>query len=131
MAGLNQNSTSAQLYENYSTYFGGTGIGEIRVQPRYGEVWFVDAITVACKLPIVLESQCAIYREIVAPQYLLDQTLTGSTGDTSDTKHTLTSSDTLIIRWTGADLTTTGIATIRGQIQFTANKRGGFNAVSQ
>ncbi len=100
------------------------GIGVATVRPVQ-ENWTVDAVTVNTSTN-TLEAQCRIYRNYIGGNYLVDSTISGSTGDTSDTVHTLLDGDSLIAVWSGADVGATCNLIVRGTAE---TMGGGFSAI--
>lgn len=94
------------------------------------ENWSINAITVNVTAPITLEAQCRIYRNQIGPQFLVDSTISGSSGDTSDTIHDLKGGERLIAVWTGGDPGAVASITVRGTGDNPQNTNGGFRAVS-
>ena len=101
-----------------------SGYGVVTFMPRSGETWHVTAVTVSCETT-VLEATCNVYRSNIGPQFLMDKTISGSTGDTSDTIHELNPGDKLIVEWVGADAGKQLAATVRGTADILG---GGFSA---
>ena len=84
-----------------STVLDGEGNGEIRLAFP-GQSVTIYRLTVATS-PATREVLCSVFRNFVGPPYLVDNTYTGGTGDTSDTSHSLKDGSALIVRWEGGD----------------------------
>lgn len=111
----------------------GSGTASVYITIPPTENWLINAITVNAVIPnvaIVLEAQCRIYRNQIGAQFLVDSTISGSTGDTSDTIHDLKGGERLIAVWTGGDAGAIASITVRGTADNPQNSGGGFRAVS-
>ena len=116
---------SRPLFSQGTTTLDGSGNGTVVLRPS-GETWNVSALTVNVSTR-VLESAARVYKNYVGDNYLVDSTISGSTGDTSDTVHDLRDGESLIIVWSGGDAGATANAVARGiASDFSA---GGFRAV--
>ena len=114
------------LYAVQQTTVDGSGNATLQFRPS-GEEWVVTAISVNVSTQ-TLEAQARVYRGQIGDAYYVDGSISGSTGDTSDTQHELKDGEPLYVVWTGADIGAIVSATIRGRAsQFSP---GGFRAVS-
>lgn len=97
----------------------GTGTATVTFQATAYK-WQIDQITVrqtsflTGKTAPVLESTCTVYRNLVSPANIVDITYTGSSGDRTSDDCYLEQGESLIVQWTGADVTTTMSCTISG-----------------
>lgn len=108
-----------------SVMLDGAGDGSTAFRAN-GETWTIDFTSVACS-PRTIEARAYVYKNYIGDAYLLDNTLTGSTGDTTDTTYLLTDGESLIVVWTGGNPGATATATIRGSAD--NNTLGGFRAI--
>lgn len=115
------------LFVQQSTTLDGNGDGTITVNVPAVERWNVNGVTVSAQ-PNVNEASCYIYKNRVGKSFLVDSTISGSTGDTSDTIHTLYGAESLIAVWSGGTPSATAFITIRGDADNPSNN-GGFNAI--
>lgn len=102
----------------------GSGNGTVRLAPA-GEKWEVRRTRVECSTSTT-EAVVRLYRNQVAPRYVIDGTESGSTGDTSDTVYFLEDGVGVIVEWTGGDPGATATVTLSG---WRSNPIGGFRAV--
>ena len=66
-----------------SVVLDGSGNGQVRLAPT-SRNWAIDYLTVRCATHVA-EARASVYENYVGPDYLIDATLTGSSGDTTDT----------------------------------------------
>lgn len=118
--------TVRQLFAQGSVVLDASGNGAVTLRPT-GEEWAVTLLTVNTASRNV-EASARVYKNYVGDAYLVDSTISASTGDTSDTNHTLTDGESLIVEWSGGDPGTTAYAVVRGQA--TNFSSGGFRALS-
>lgn len=78
-----------------------TGQGVASIGPA-GVDWLIKTTTVSATTQ-VLQSQANTYHGGVSPANLVDGTLSGSSGDTSDTVILLQPGEQLFCQWTGGD----------------------------
>lgn len=114
------------LYAVQQTTVDGSGSATLQFRPS-GEEWVITAISVNVSTQ-TSEAQVRVYRGQIGDAYYVDGSISGSTGDTSDTQHELKDGEPLYVVWSGADASAIVSATIRGR----ASKfsKGGFRAVS-
>lgn len=91
----------------------GKGRGSIRIAPS-GRNWQVEYLTVKCSSH-VLESIASVYENYIGPDYLVDSTLTGSVGDTTDTVIVVRDGYALIVEWVGGDVGAVATVTWTGE----------------
>lgn len=101
-----------------------SGNGQIEFRPA-GHKWEIDSLTVTVSSR-TLEARARVYAGYVGDNYYLDGTYSGSSGDTSDTRHYLHDGEALIVRWEGGDVGATATCVIRG---WESTNQGGFLAV--
>ena len=77
------------------------GYGYVRFQPT-GENWEVDYVSVSVNSTFK-DATCRIYQGQLAAIYKVDETFSGSTGDTSDTVYHLADGEALFIEWSDGD----------------------------
>jgi hypothetical protein len=92
--------------------FDANGDGTIRLGPS-GEDWEIRFTTIIASSR-TNEASLKVYIGQVGDLYLVDSTSSGSTGDTSDTVHTLFDGDAIFYVWDGGDAGATGSVRIRG-----------------
>lgn len=100
------------------------GYGYVRIGPS-GEKWEITHMHVEVSSR-VSEAVCKVYRGQIASNRVVEGTYSGSTGDTSDTKHYLEDGSGLFIEWTGGDANATATVTVSG---WKSVPDGGFRAV--
>lgn len=88
------------------------GYGYLRFAP-VGTSWTVTSCAIACETAIV-ESICRVYRGLIGPVYMIDQSVSGSTGDVSDSVYTLNDGEAIIVEWTGGDAGTVATCRLTG-----------------
>lgn len=91
----------------------GEGYGEIRLSFP-GKNTVINRITVATS-PAIRETVCRVYRDFVGAPYMIDNTYTGGSGDTSDTVHHIDDGHALIITWENGDPDATATVTYSGE----------------
>lgn len=93
----------------------GSGNGTVRLAPT-GTDWYIDRIAVKVSPKAVLEAKAYIYEGQIADQYLITNTLIGSTGDTSSGDNIiLTDGTPLYVVWSGGDVGSTASVYIAGR----------------
>lgn len=90
--------STAPLYRQQSVVLDGSGNGTIQIDIPAVENWSINAITVNAT-PNTQEAQCRIYRGQHGSQFLVDSTISGSSGDTSDTIHDMLGGESLYVEW--------------------------------
>lgn len=109
-----------------SVVLDGSGNGTVRFAP-VGATWFIDRIAVKVSTR-VLEATAYMYQGFIGDQYLISNTLTGSTGDTSTGDNImLTDGQALYVVWSGGDAGATATAIVSGRQTVTQR---GFRAIS-
>ena len=111
MAGQSQSFDRLLNLAGNTVFVGGAGTVLFECPPY--RKWSIDRLTVNASTA-VLEAVCSVYIGQVQPSSLADSSISGSSGDTSDTKYTLLSGDRLLVNWVGGDATATGYVTISG-----------------
>ena len=111
------------LFAQGQTILDGSGNGSVTLRPS-GESWRVNALSVNVDSRVI-EASCYVYKNFVGPNYVVDNTISGSTGDTSDTIHELTDGESLICVWSGGDPGAKATAIARGESTI---PDGGFSA---
>jgi hypothetical protein len=91
----------ARFQTSDSVELDGNGYGYIRFTP-HGESWEVDNISVSVDTTFT-DATCRIYQGQIAPQFKVDETFSGSTGDSTDTVFHLTDGESLYVEWTDGD----------------------------
>ena len=120
--------STAPLYRQQSVVLDGSGNGTIQIDIPAVENWSINAVTVNAT-PNTLEAQCRIYRGQHGSRFLVDSTISGSSGDTSDTIHDMLGGESLYVEWQSGTVGATASVTIRGTIT-NPQQVGGFRAVS-
>ena len=119
-------STDRPLFEQASVVLDGSGNGYATLRPS-GEDWSIDYLSVNVSTR-VLEATCYIYRGFIGDAYVVDNTISGSTGDTTDTVNNLKDGEAVIAYWIGGDPGARASMNVRGTASnFSA---GGFRARS-
>lgn len=117
------------LFEQGSTILDANGYGTVTLRAS-GERWIIGYTSVSARidgaLP-VLESSCFVYRNYIGDAYLVDNTISGSSGDTSDTLHEVLDGEALVFVWIGGDAGAAANVQIRGKGYSTTE--GGFRAL--
>ena len=117
-------SLAALLDVDGSVTLDGSGYGVVRLAPA-GEKWEVRRTRTECSTA-TNEATVKVYRNQVAPRYVIDGTYSGSTGDTSDTVYYLEDGQAVIIEWSGGDPGATATVTLSG---WRSEPSGGFRAI--
>ena len=120
--------STAPLYRQQSIVLDGGGSGTIHIDIPAVENWRINAITVTAT-PNTQEAQCRVYRGQRGSRYLVDSTISGSRGDTSDTIHDLLGGESLYVEWVSGTVGAVASVTIRGTID-NPQQVGGFRAIS-
>lgn len=118
--------SSRPLFAQQMVTLDASGNGTAILRPS-GENWSVSALTVNTSTRTI-EASVRVYKNYVGDGYLVDSTISGSSGDTSDTVHQLNDGDSLIVVWSGGDPGANGFAIARGVASDFSD--GGFRAVS-
>jgi hypothetical protein len=103
----------------------GSGYGYLRFAPQ-GEQWEIHYTNVSVATH-VKEAQGRTYIRQIGPQYTIDTTASGSTGDTSDTVIYLPDGVAVFFEWTGGDASAVASVAFRG---FKSPPVGGFRTRS-
>jgi hypothetical protein len=97
-----------------SVVLDGSGNGVIRLAPQLAKSWTVRYLTMRCS-SAVREALGYVYANYVGDAYLLDNTFTAASGDTTDTVYDVPDGHCLQIRWVGGDAGATATVTWRGE----------------
>ena len=120
--------SSSPLFCQKTIILNGAGNGTAQIDIPAVENWTINAVTVNAT-PNTLEAQCRIYRGQLGSRYLVDSTISGSSGDTSDTIHDMKGGESLFVEWVNGTVGAQASVTIRGTID-NPQMSGGFRAVS-
>lgn len=90
----------------------GSGYGYIRFAP-VGTSWEITSASVACS-SAAKEAVCRVYRGLIGPVYMIDQSVSGSTGDVTNTVYKLNDGEALLVEWTGGDPGATATCRLSG-----------------
>lgn len=104
----------AGLYGPYqsSTILDTNGNGSVRIAATGQKVQITSTrVTVSTSTN---EAIATIYKNAIGQQYEIEGSLSGSTGDTSDTTFYLNDGDSLYVVWTGGDAGATATAIVSG-----------------
>lgn len=107
MADKNMNR-SAQVTLN------GSGYGAVRLAPTGGKQWRIDYLTVRTSSN-VKEATATIYDNQIGPGYVRDSSITGSTGDTTDTVINVLDGYAIWVEWQNGDAGATATVTYSGE----------------
>lgn len=88
----------------------------------HGESWNIDKVFVRAS-SATLEAVATTYRGTVADSNFIENTVAGSTGDTTDTPLFLRDGEQFWVVWTGGDLGASYVVTISG---WRTTPQGGF-----
>lgn len=89
-----------------------TGYGTLRFAP-VGTRWSIASTSVSVSSAFK-EATCKIYRNLVGPVYLVDTSVSGSTGDVTDTNYDVLDGEALIVEWSGGDANATATCRLTG-----------------
>lgn len=92
---------------------GVTGSGSLRIAP-VARNWQIRSLTVRCDTH-VKESRATVYENHIGPDYVLDASFTGSSGDTTDTVMEVRDGYALVVEWVGGDIGATATVTFSGE----------------
>jgi hypothetical protein len=106
-------SARSRFQDSKQVTLDATGNGFVRFQPT-GENWEIDSVSVSADSTF-RDATCRIYQGQIGAQYKVDETFSGSSGDTSDTVYHVADGEGFYIEWTDADDgSTVATAVIRG-----------------
>jgi hypothetical protein len=95
-----------------STVLDSNGNGFVRIQAQ-GQKLQITSSRVAASTA-VKEAICTIFKNNIGQQYQIEGSLSGSTGDTTDTVFYLNDGEAIIFAWSGGDVGATATAIVSG-----------------
>lgn len=117
-ANLNVFASSVSALEN------GLVVATVRLAPA-GETWNVNRVYVKGS-SAVLEAKATTYRGQIADAFAIESSISGSTGDSTDTPLFLNDGEAFWVQWVGGDLGATFTATLSG---WRSTPQGGFRSM--
>ena len=97
-----------------SVVLDGTGYGAVRIAPSGGKQWAIKYMSVSVSTA-TSEAKCTIYENQIATGKVIDVTITGSSGDTTDTAIQVFDGYALWIEWQHGDAGATATVTWSGE----------------
>ena len=91
----------------------GNGRGAVRIAPA-GKDWTIRYLSVRCS-DVASEAIASLYENVIGPDYLIDVSFTGSSGDTTDTVIDVRDGYGVWIEWVGGTPGTTATVTYTGE----------------